>query len=220
MKPQSRVLFIISFLVIRGIIQMHILVCGAGMMAQAIASDLLHHAKTHSITLIDINKTLLAQAQAFLKSNTIQTQEADIQDIDQIRPAFETADLVISAVPYKFNYNLAKLAIMTHSHFIDLGGNNDIVAKERTLHKKAKKAGVTVIPDNGLAPGLVSVITRKIVDSFDTIDTVNIRVGGIPQEPQPPLNYQLVFSIDGLINEYAEPAMILDHGKKLKRQYT
>ncbi len=196
---------------------MHIVICGAGMMAQAIAFDIVHNMDIKTITLIDSDKFVLTQAQAFLNTKNIKFIEANVEDITQIQPLFENTDMVISAVPYLFNFNLAKLAIETHSHFIDLGGNNDIVSQERTLHTQAQKQGVTVIPDYGLAPGLVSVITRDIVDYFDTIDSVNIRVGGIPQDPQPPLNYQIVFSLEGLINEYVEPALILDHGKIIQK---
>jgi lysine 6-dehydrogenase len=196
---------------------MNILICGAGKMAQAIAFDLLHYSNPTTITLLDTNQNILHQVRTILKSPKIQTTLADITNINQIHPIFEAHDLIISAVPYEFNYILAKEAIQTKSHFIDLGGNNDIVAQERTLHKHAQNAGVTVIPDNGLAPGLVSVITHDIVNAFDTINTLNIRVGGIPQQPQPPFNYQLVFSLDGLINEYVEPALILDHGNIIQK---
>jgi lysine 6-dehydrogenase len=44
-------------------------------------------------------------------------------------------------------------------------------------------------------------------------DVLGIYVGGLPQEPKPPFHYQLVFSVDGLINEYVEPARILRKGK-------
>lgn len=191
---------------------MNLLICGAGKMAQAIAYDILSHTDSTTITLLDTNQKTLTQAQTFLKKHTLKTIQADIKNTHQLQPIFTNADIIISAIPYHFNYHLAQLAIKTHSHFIDLGGNNDIVAQQRTLHAQAQKAKVTIIPDNGLAPGLVSIITHDSVSTFDTLDTVKIRVGGIPQQPQPPLNYQLVFSLDGLINEYAEPALILDHG--------
>jgi len=77
---------------------------------------------------------------------------------------------------------------------------------------------VTIIPDSGLAPGLVSIITRDIVDNLDTINSVKLRVGGLPRHPKPPLNYQIVFSPYGLINEYVEDALILDHGKILHKK--
>jgi len=38
-------------------------------------------------------------------------------------------------------------------------------------------------------------------------------VGGLPEKPMPPFHYQLVFSVEGLINEYVEPARILRSGK-------
>ena len=48
---------------------------------------------------------------------------------------------------------------------------------------------------------------------FDEIDEIHIRVGGLPQDPQPPLNYQLVFSVEGLINEYIEAARVIREGR-------
>ncbi len=83
---------------------------------------------------------------------------------------------------------------------------------------RLKQSEVTIIPDSGLAPGLVSVITRDIVDHMDTVDSVKLRVGGLPRHPQPPLNYQIVFSPYGLINEYVEDAIILDKGRILERK--
>ena len=78
--------------------------------------------------------------------------------------------------------------------------------------------GVTIIPDCGLAPGLTSVIVHDIVEQMDTVNYVKLRVGGLPINPQPPLNYQIVFSPYGLINEYVEDAIVLDHGKIIKKK--
>ena len=136
----------------------------------------------------------------------------------RVKKQFQKVDVVISALPYRFNFKLAKIAIQTKTHFVDLGGNNTIVENERSLFSKAKKNNVTIIPDSGLAPGLVSIITRDIVDHMDTVDSVKLRVGGLPRHPQPPLNYQIVFSPYGLINEYVEDAIILDHGKILEKK--
>ncbi len=126
--------------------------------------------------------------------------------------------MIISALPYRYNYRLAQRAIQTKTHFIDLGGNNTIVENERRLFSQAKKNDVTIIPDSGLAPGLVSIITRDIVDHLDIVNSVRLRVGGLPTHPKPPLNYQIVFSPYGLINEYVEDALILDHGRILQKK--
>jgi len=69
------------------------------------------------------------------------------------------------------------------------------------------------VPDCGLAPGLVSVLTKLLVDEFDKVEEIHLRVGGLPQKPKPPLNYALVFSVSGLINEYIEPVRVLKDSK-------
>jgi lysine 6-dehydrogenase len=109
---------------------------------------------------------------------------------------------------------LTKAAIKAGCHFFDLGGNNDMVRKQFSLNKEAKKKNVVVIPDCGLAPGMVSVLAADAIENFDKVESLKIRVGGLPQKPKAPLNYQMVFSAEGLINEYWEPCLILKDGKK------
>jgi lysine 6-dehydrogenase len=170
--------------------------------------------------LIVIKKTI-ENAKNFLKNPNLNFKNIDIQNKSKVKKLFEENDMVISAVPYNFNFYLSKIAIEKNTHFLDLGGNNDFVQKQRSLFSKAKKGNVTIIPDCGLAPGMTSVITRDIVESLESIDYVKLRVGGLPINPKPPFNYQIVFSPNGLINEYAERAIVLDNGKiKLKESMT
>jgi lysine 6-dehydrogenase len=93
-----------------------------------------------------------------------------------------------------------------------LGGNNDVVHAELALSALARKAGVTVVPDCGLAPGMVSILAADGFSRLTRTDSIRIRVGGLPRKPKPPLNYALVFSANGLINEYVEPCLVLRNG--------
>ena len=63
----------------------------------------------------------------------------DARDTSLLIREMKGEDVVISALPYDFNYKLAKLAIKTKTNFIDLGGNSGIVEKELALHNEAKK---------------------------------------------------------------------------------
>src|SRR5204862_625335 len=94
-----------------------------------------------------------------------------------------------------------------------LGGDNDVVAAELALHAAARAKGVNVIPGCGLAPGMTAVLVAHAVARFDSVDEIHIRVGGLPLAPKPPLDYQLVFSVEGLINEYVERARVVRDGK-------
>ncbi len=123
-------------------------------------------------------------------------------------------DGVLSAVPYFFNLGLAKAAIETRAHFADLGGNNVVVRKTLELAKQAEKRGVGLAPDCGLSPGMASILGGELVRRVGgKADALKIYVGGLPQKPKMPFGYQLVFSVEGLINEYCEPARILRGGK-------
>ena len=197
---------------------MKVFVLGCGMMGRAIAYDLVRFSGFEEIIIGDADTNVLSSAKKFLKGTGVKVIKADAGETRTMNTLFQKVDVVISAIPYRFNYKLAKTAVETSTHFVDLGGNNTVVEKERTFSFQAKKKAVTIIPDSGLAPGLVSIITRDIVDHLDTVDFVKLRVGGLPRHPQGPLNYQIVFSPYGLINEYVEDALILDNGKILEKK--
>ncbi|NJS40364.1 MAG: hypothetical protein HC783_16710, partial [Rhodobacteraceae bacterium] len=61
----------------------------------------------------------------------------------------------------------------------------------------ARARGVSVIPDCGLAPGMVNILAQLGIDRLDTKESVKIFVGGLPQNPEGPLKYQIVYSIEG-----------------------
>ena len=104
------------------------------------------------------------------------------------------SDAVMSAIPYYFNLDLARLAVEAGAHFCDLGGNTEIVFKQKELDAEAKRKNITVVPDCGLAPGMVNILAQHGIEQLDTVDSVKIFVGGLPQAPEPPLNYMLVYS--------------------------
>ena len=197
---------------------MDILILGAGLMGRSIAYDLIKFSNFRNIAIADVNNDSLILTKKFLKNKKVNYILIDLENEEDVIKIFKNFDIVISAVPYVLNDFLANIAIRTKTHFLDLGGNNNIVKNEKLLNNKAKDNDVIIIPDCGLAPGLVSIITNDIVQSMDLINFVKIRVGGLPLNPKPPLNYQILFSLNGLINEYIEDALILDNGKIIKKK--
>jgi lysine 6-dehydrogenase len=192
---------------------MKILVLGAGRMGHGAAFDLIHNSPgVESVTVADFD---LGKAEHVASSvgGSITAGQVDASNYDEIVELFRGHDSVISCVNYWYNVALSKASIETGANFCDLGGNNYIVDEQLALDADAKAAGVNIIPDCGLAPGMVSILAMHGAARFDSVDEIHIRVGGLPQDPQPPLNYQLVFSVEGLINEYIEVARVIRDGK-------
>lgn len=118
-------------------------------------------------------------------------------------------DGVFSAIHYKLNYQITEAAIEAGCHLVDLGGNTDVVRKQHELNSKAKEAGVTIVPDCGLAPGLGNTLAAACLEDLDEAEEINVRCGGLAQEPKGPLGYKLVFAISGLTNEYFGKAWVI-----------
>lgn len=195
---------------------MKIAVVGAGLMGRAVVYDLAQNPAVTRIGVFDINLTLARKIARRYGGRKTMAGRLDAAKIRDAATIFTGYDAVISAVLYRYNPGLAGAAIRAGAHFMDMGGNNDIVAAEFTLGKAARKADVVVIPDCGLAPGMVSIIAARDLARFDKPESLYIRVGGLPQKPRPPLDYQMVFSAEGLINELCEPVMAIKNGRLVK----
>jgi len=113
----------------------------------------------------------------------------DVCNHQDVIALMRSHDAVISCVPYYYNLQLARAAIEARVNFCDLGGNNSVVDAELALNDEAREAGINIIPDCGLAPGMVSILVAQGVKKFDEVDDVHICVGGLPQSPKPPLEY-------------------------------
>jgi lysine 6-dehydrogenase len=191
------------------------LLLGAGLQGTAIAWDLLRQVDdTEALTIVDRDQGALDRIAAHLGDDArLALVRGDVSESAEIAPHVEQASTVISAVNYWLNDDLTALAIAHGAHFLDLGGNNDIVARQLARDQAARAAGVTILPDTGLAPGLAGILGWHLAGSLDPCESVRLRVGGLPRRPQPPLNYQLVFSVQGLINEYIEDCVVIRGGQ-------
>jgi len=197
---------------------MRILIIGAGMMGWAAAFDMARSEPVEAVTLADKDNEKLTlaveQVNKLAGGNKVSGVALDAADTGAVLDIMRRHDGALSAVPYFFNLGLAKAAIRAGCHFADLGGNSTIVQQEFKRELQAQAAGIAIAPDCGLSPGMASILGGELLRRIGgRADALKIYVGGLPQTPKPPFNYQLVFSVEGLINEYSEPARILRGGK-------
>ncbi len=197
---------------------MKLLVIGSGMMGSAAAYDMSRQAEVDSVTLADSDlkraREVAARINHIQGDRKVRAVVLDASSESAALRLMKGHDAALSAVPYFLNLGLAKAAIEARCHFADLGGNNTVVRQELALAAKAEKRGVAIAPDCGLSPGMASILGGELVNRLGgRADALKLYVGGLPEKPMPPFHYQLVFSVEGLINEYVEPASILRKGK-------
>lgn len=193
---------------------MKIIVLGAGLQGSACAYDLLRHDDVSAVTLGDLRPHATP---GFLADDPrLRRLKLDFSDEEAVGRAVLGHDIALSAAPYYFNAALARLAVGAGCHFADLGGNTAILREQLRLAEEARAAGVTVTPEVGLAPGLVNVLAWEGIRRLDVTRRVRMFVGGLPQNPRPPLNYQVVYSLEGTLDYYTTPSFVLRDGRAVE----
>jgi len=192
-------------------------VIGAGLQGTAAAFDFGRFGDAERIILADVNRDMASEAAAkvnrLLEKNLAAPAVLDVRNHREVQHLLQGADVCLSAVPYYFNVDLTRAAIAGECYFCDLGGNTEVVFRQHDLSEAAKQAGISVAPDCGLAPGMANILAVYGMRRLQKPRRVRIYVGGLPQEPKPPLGYALYFNIEGLTNEYFGRSTVLRHGK-------
>jgi lysine 6-dehydrogenase len=195
---------------------MRMLVLGAGLQGCACAYDLLQSSAVERVTLADLRPEKLPKFLAGDWAGRLRTVRLDVSDSAAVHAAFDGHAAVMSAIPYYYNGPMAKAAVECGCHFSDLGGNTEIVLEQKKLHQQAEVKGISVVPDCGLAPGMVNILAAEGIRRLDQAERVKIFVGGLPQTPEPPLNYQIVYSLEGALDYYTTPSWVLRGGRPVQ----
>lgn len=192
-------------------------VLGAGMQGTAVAYDLAKFGDAACIRMGDISfdhaKTNSWRVNDLIGSAICEPAEVNALDPDNLAKFLANVDVVVSCVPYWMHPKIAAVAINVGTSMVDLGGNTEITMETLSLDSQAKAAEVTIVPDTGLAPGLVNSIGSYFIEQFDTVESVKLYCGVLPQHPKPPFNYKLTFNIEGLVTEYDFHAVALRNGE-------
>lgn len=115
-------------------------------------------------------------------------------------------EAVISCLPYFLNIAMAELAAELEIHYFDLTEDTTVTS---TIKQLAKKSTTAFVPQCGLAPGFVSVVANSLMQEFNEVETVKLRVGALPQNSSNSLCYAMTWSTDGLINQYGNPCQAI-----------
>lgn len=201
------------------------LILGAGRQGVAAAYDFATRGDAELVRLADSDEKVAERAAKRLRKLVkgapgngsrceFEPVRCDVEKHKHVRAALKGCAVALSAAPYRYNAQLAAWAIESKCSFLDLGGNTDVVRAELALHKQAKKAGVSIVPDCGLAPGLGNHLAAHGVAAMDAPREVHVRCGGLPERPVGPLAYKLVFNFYGLWNEYRGQGEFLRGGRK------
>lgn len=190
-------------------------VLGSGLMGKEAARDLANSEQVVKVGLADLDLPRAEVVCAQLGSEKVTAYQVNAANQKELANYMRQFDVIINALFYSFNEVVAQTAIEVGVSVVDLGGHiGHITDQVLNLHEKAKKKGVSIVPDLGVAPGMINILSGYGASKLDEVQSMKLYVGGIPLQPEPPLAYNHVFSMEGVFDHYTDPSLIIRDGLK------
>ena len=196
-------------------------VIGAGRQGVATAYDMLRHGSGASVLLADYDAGVAQQAAArinrLIGREVATWAQVDASDVDALVAVLDGLDVFLCGTPFGFIPAATEAALRARVSMVDYGGHTPTVLQQLERDADAKAAGIAIVPDCGMGPGMNNTLGAYAVELLEqarlTPRDVYLWDGGIPQNPTPPWNYQCAFNINGLTNEYYGEVAVLRDGK-------
>ena len=176
---------------------MKIAVIGVGMMGSTVAWDLARSEDVDEIAVADVSEQRLAAVKKRL-GKRVRTKKIDVSDPGELRSFLKGSDAAVSVLPHGAVHPADLAAVDCGARLVNIAFEDEQMA----LGGRARRNGSILIPGCGVAPGLSNILVAEGIREMDEAEEGHIYVGGLPQKPEPPLSYRLVFSVKGLIREY------------------
>ncbi|MEM0295222.1 MAG: saccharopine dehydrogenase C-terminal domain-containing protein [Candidatus Korarchaeum sp.] len=191
---------------------MRVAVLGAGSVGRAVIYDLYERVTGSNLLVVDSNPSNLAAASKMVSKAEL--KRVEIRDVDDLHRIMRDVDVAVNSLPGKFGRLSWIAAIKAKVDLVDISYSED---DPTAYNMQASEAGVTIVPDAGVAPGLSNMMAGRAYAQLEEVKELRIYVGGIPEEPVPPLGYLVTWSPEDLIEEYVRDARILENGS-IKRK--
>lgn len=190
-----------------------VLIMGAGKIGSLIAV-LLAATKDYEVWLADVNIHKNDLKRIVTKTPTIKLITLDAQDKTTLADFLQKnpVQTIVSSLPYYSNIPIAEIAKAFNLNYFDLTEDTRTAATVANLSQSTRNA---FVPQCGLAPGFISIVTSHLMKHFSSLDTVKMRVGALPINISNALHYSLTWSTDGLINEYGNLCQAIENGEEV-----
>jgi lysine 6-dehydrogenase len=191
---------------------MKILSIGCGYIGSVLAEEIVNSLNFEKLIICDSTKEKIEETAKKL-GDRVFPLELDISNYSNLSKIIDNVDLVIGLSPGRLGFNVMKACVEKKKTLIDLS----FMAEDPFFFRKSALEGeVIIIPDCGVAPGLSNILIGKASSQLDEVEDVLIYVGGLPQNPIPPLNYKVTWCVEDLFEEYTRKAKIIRNGKTVE----
>ena len=183
---------------------------GCGSVGSVIAKFLTEDFRGAELVVFDKLTEVCRERLTKLGAGDVPVEFADANNAELLANILREYDLVIDALPGYLGINALRACIKAQANLVSV---SFMPEDPMEFREEVIDAGVTVVPDAGLAPGISNVLAGRLLWVLDSVDEIGIYVGGLPAELVPPLDYVVTWSATDLIEEYVRPARLISNGE-------
>ena len=190
------------------------LVLGVGKQGSILVRDLIGSSDVSEVVAGDADAKAVQKILHEMPDEKLQARQIDVTDHKKLLELTkEGFDVVASALPWRYNLDVAKIATEAKVDYVDLGSPPAIFE----LDKAAEAAGITIVPSSGLEPGIDRILQGYGARKLDKVKKLHSWCGGIPQKDTAayhnPLRYKISWLWEGAIAVSCGTAKILLNGE-------
>ena len=189
---------------------MKILVLGMGLMGPAVARDCAGAPEVTRVTGCDVDRDKLRAAEGYVGNPKFDTAQISVTDRGALAEKMRGYDVVVNSTAARFSMDVLEAAMEAGVNLLDMAGGG--YPQEGDLYRRVREAGITAVPGCGVDPGLIDILSGQAIRMLDEVDDVTFACGGLPRDPQPPLDYKIVFGGTRMPVRPGKVPMIVDGG--------
>jgi len=194
---------------------MKIIVLGCGNIGSVIARDVAENLPSSQVVIADVDRKRVREVASGINLENVDWMQVNATNHSELSSKMKSFEVAVCALPGRLGYRACKAAISAKVSMVDVSYMpEDVMA----LNIPALKAGISVVPDCGMSPGLCSMFVGRGASQLDEVEKAHIFNGGLPEKAVPPLGYIITWSVRDLIDMYSRKVSIVKEGKIIQAE--
>ncbi|WP_024333046.1 saccharopine dehydrogenase family protein [Desulfotignum balticum] len=186
---------------------------GCGIQGRTALHDLASDDQVTEVICADAQFDALSKINPFTPMEKIILTTIDAKNADDLVNVMKPVDVVIDLLPKEFAEPVNQAALTAKVSVV----NTNYMYDPGDMHDKAAAAGIAILPECGLDPGIDLVLYGSALRRFDTLTGIKSYCGGFPEKSActNPLNYKTSWIWRGVLSSTKRDSTFIVDGKRI-----
>jgi saccharopine dehydrogenase (NAD+, L-lysine-forming) len=188
-----------------------VLIVGCGAQGKVISTYLNQLSAVDEILLGDLDLEACKLHAQRVKSSKLSPYRLNAAEVDGVASLAKRVDIIVNAVPPRFNLSIMDAAIKSGAHYVDLafGPPYDIFDQQMKKNDAFRAIKRTALLCTGSSPGITNVLVAHAAEELEVVKSIRIRLGDRLESKEPIMTW----SPETMLGDMAEEPIVFENGE-------